>query len=206
MCVVTVCGVHSYAPNPEGYYHYPAPPKTQQFIQPQPKPLQYAQTYQNQYQRSYQTQQSQVQPLFFPQANQQQQQQQGAYSYFNSAAASSTSKSLAFPSSVISQQFTSPALDNAAFNMALTSQGYTTGATSAALKKAPSAVGSSSSTALLEATPSSSGKSLNVKLPLPFNITPLNIAPLPLQAGAPYAKLPNAVTSYGTTYPQRRRR
>ncbi|XP_073841899.1 uncharacterized protein [Musca autumnalis] len=196
---VTVYDAQAYAPNPEGYYHYPAPPKTQQFVQPQPKLLQYAQTYQNQYQRSFQTQQQQQQQSqtqsfsFFPQTNQQQP-QQGNYNYYSS------SKPLAFPNSVISQQFASPALDNAAFTMALTSQGYLTGATSAAIKKAPA------STAQLEATPSSSRNSLNVKLPLPFNITPLNIAPLPLQAGAPYAKLPNAVTSYGTTYPQRRRR
>ncbi|XP_061387916.1 kinase and exchange factor for Rac A [Musca vetustissima] len=202
VCVVTVYGV--YAENSEGYYHYPAPPKSLQFTQPQFKPLQYAQTYQNQYQqRSFQTQQqqqSQVQQFYFPQSSQLQQQQGGYY------ASASSSKPLTFPSSsssVLSQQFVSPALDNVAFNMALTSQGYATGATSAALKKAPTGSGSSS---LIEATPSSSGKSLNVKLPLPFNITPLNIAPLPLQAGTPYAKLPNAVTSYGTTYPQRRRR
>ncbi|XP_013117424.2 uncharacterized protein LOC106094734, partial [Stomoxys calcitrans] len=121
-----------------------------------------------------------------------------------------------FSNSVISQQFASPSLENAAFSMALTNQGYKTVAgtlaspsNSIALKAAPAATTSaavSAQLALLSATPSSSGNSLNVKLPLPFNITPLNIAPLPLQAGAPYAKLPQGVTSYGTIYPQRRRR
>lgn len=47
--------------------------------------------------------------------------------------------------------------------------------------------------------------SQNVKLPLPLGVTPLSFNPLPLQAGAPYSSV-RGLTSYGTTYPQRRRR
>ncbi|XP_075162017.1 uncharacterized protein LOC142234737 [Haematobia irritans] len=204
--------------NSEGYYHYPAPPRTQQFIAPAPKPIQYSQgaAYKFQFNSPQQNKQPNYQQssYFHPSSG---------YSYYGSSSASSASSSSAagpsFPSSsVVSQQFASPALENAAFTMALTNQGYKTvssltpsASNSIALKAAPAASqastpSSSAQLSLLSATPSSSGTSLNVKLPLPFNITPLNIAPLPLQAGAPYAKLPQGVTSYGTVYPQRRRR
>ncbi|XP_065361739.1 mucin-5AC [Calliphora vicina] len=183
--------------NQVAYYHYPAPPKSQQFHDPSAKTLSSlpiptiapaatqqgaAQTYQNQYQYHGNTQP----------------QQQYASNYRSATA--------------ITKQFTSPALDNAAFNLALSNQGYTLGGNTAAASSSRSSKTSAASTA--SAAPSSSGPSaslppltsLNVKLPLPIGITPLNIAPLPLQAGAPYTSIPNSVTSYGTTYPQRKRR
>ncbi|XP_017015747.2 uncharacterized protein [Drosophila takahashii] len=122
----------------------------------------------------------------------------------------------------VARQFAEPALEQAAFTQALTSQGYVFGAPSAsapaALQVAPPAplpqqlvtrpsgsatgrsIGSSSSSAAVDAN------SLNLKLPVPFGFTPLNVAQLPLQAGAPYASVPRTtgLTSYGTPQIQRR--
>lgn len=179
--------------NQVAYYHYPAPPKSQQLNSPaghqlssipiptlppsQPRSVQgAAQAYQNQYNNNYR--------------------------------------------SSVTKQFTSPALDNAAFNLALTNQGYAIGGNTAAVNAASSRSSKTTSTSTLSLPASSSTgssssssssstpglASLNVKLPLPIGVTPLNIAPLPLQAGAPYTAIPNAVTSYGTPYPQRKRR
>lgn len=65
---------------------------------------------------------------------------------------------------------------------------------------AGSATGRSISSASVDAN------SLNLKLPVPFGIAPLNVAQLPLQAGAPYASVPRTtgLTSYGTPQIQRR--
>ncbi|KAH8364356.1 hypothetical protein KR084_006287 [Drosophila pseudotakahashii] len=121
----------------------------------------------------------------------------------------------------VARQFAEPALEQAAFTQALTSQGYVFGAPSvpapapAQLQVAPPAalpqqqvarpsvagrsIGSSSSAAV-------DANSLNLKLPVPFGFTPLNVAQLPLQAGAPYASVPRTtgLTSYGTPQIQRR--
>lgn len=133
--------------------------------------------------------------------------QQSAYTAPQTYQSNYAASSLVHHSSVIAQKFISPALDNAAFNLALTNQGYTYGNTPA-VSAALTATSRSSKTTLQR--PASSATpvigSLNVKLPLPLGVTPLNIAPLPLQAGAPYANIPNSVTSYGTVYPQRKRR
>ncbi|KAM7355851.1 uncharacterized protein ACRADG_001795 [Cochliomyia hominivorax] len=192
--------------NQVAYYHYPAPPKSQQLNSPAEHTLSSipipalghspmrsvqgaAQAYQNQYHGSAQY----------------------ASNYRTS----------------ITKQFTSPALDNAAFNLALSNQGYTIGntatvnaasrsskttSTQSVASPATPASSSSSATTTSQSSSSSSSSSapslasLNVKLPLPIGVTPLNIAPLPLQGGAPYTAIPNAVTSYGTPYPQRKRR
>ncbi|XP_017042986.1 uncharacterized protein LOC108089320 [Drosophila ficusphila] len=115
----------------------------------------------------------------------------------------------------VARQFAEPALEQAAFTQALTSQGYVFGAPSAPLQVAPSAVqtqqvarpaipaGSSAGRSLIS---NADANSLNLKLPVPFGITPLNVAQLPLQAGAPYASVPRTtgLTSYGTPQIQRR--
>ncbi|KAM8710924.1 hypothetical protein ACLKA7_017539 [Drosophila subpalustris] len=87
----------------------------------------------------------------------------------------------------VARQFAAPALEHAAFTQALTSRGYVFG-TAAPLSAPPDA------------------NSLNLKLPVPFGAMPLNVAHLPLQAGAPYASVPHTtgLTSYGTAHVQRR--
>ncbi|EDX10679.1 GD12494 [Drosophila simulans] len=96
----------------------------------------------------------------------------------------------------VARQFAEPALEHAAFTQALTSQGYVARVSAAA----GSATGRSISSASVDAN------SLNLKLPVPFGIAPLNVAQLPLQAGAPYASVPRTtgLTSYGTPQIQRR--
>jgi len=113
----------------------------------------------------------------------------------------------------VAQQFAEPALEQAAFTQALTSQGYVFGAPSSQLQVAPSApqpqqvvpLGSGSITGRSIAS-NADANSLNLKLPVPFGIAPLNVAQLPLQAGAPYASVPRTtgLTSYGTPQIQRR--
>ncbi|XP_054085502.1 probable serine/threonine-protein kinase DDB_G0282963 [Zeugodacus cucurbitae] len=183
---------------PPQYYHYPAP--RNQLAIPAAAPQQQQYSYQQQYARYAQTQQRYVQP-------QQQQQQQ----YYQQAQ----------PSAKVAQQFSSPALENAAFTSALTSQGYTFGgnghasASVSAGRALPSALSLPPSIAeTLESTNDiasegaidSSDASVNLQLPLPVNIAPIKVQPLPLQAGASFSELANAVTSYGTVYPQRKRR
>ncbi|XP_030386250.1 uncharacterized protein LOC115633046 [Scaptodrosophila lebanonensis] len=105
------------------------------------------------------------------------------------------------------RQFTEPALDHVAFTQALTSQGYVFGAASAPLAaNTPPSVGSSPSGRALGSSAAVDANSLNVKLPVPFGITPLNVAQLPLQAGAPYSTVSHTtgLTSYGTPEIQRR--
>ncbi|KAH8239148.1 hypothetical protein KR032_001332, partial [Drosophila birchii] len=113
----------------------------------------------------------------------------------------------------VARQFAEPALEQAAFTQALTSQGYVFGAPSAPLQVASSApqaqaAAPGSGVATGRAIPSASvdANSLNLKLPVPFGIAPLNVAQLPLQAGAPYASVPRTtgLTSYGTPQIQRR--
>ncbi|KAH8378592.1 hypothetical protein KR009_000124, partial [Drosophila setifemur] len=116
----------------------------------------------------------------------------------------------------VSRQFVEPALEHAAFTQALTSQGYVFGAPSAALQVASSAPQPQQAAKPVLATGAGStgrslpsavdSNSLNLKLPVPFGIAPLNVAQLPLQAGAPYASVPRTtgLTSYGTPQIQRR--
>ncbi|XP_017080648.1 uncharacterized protein LOC108114263 [Drosophila eugracilis] len=116
----------------------------------------------------------------------------------------------------VARQFAEPALEQAAFTQALTSQGYVFGAPSAPLQVAPSApkpqqvarpaAASGSATGRSIASAAVDANSLNLKLPVPFGIAPLNVAQLPLQAGAPYASVPRTtgLTSYGTPQIQRR--
>ncbi|XP_037720388.1 uncharacterized protein LOC119553827 [Drosophila subpulchrella] len=117
----------------------------------------------------------------------------------------------------LARQFAEPALEQAAFTQALTSQGYVFGAPSSQLQVAPSApqpqqvarpsvpLGSGTITGRSIAS-NADANSLNLKLPVPFGIAPLNVAQLPLQAGAPYASVPRTtgLTSYGTPQIQRR--
>ncbi|KAH8302576.1 hypothetical protein KR044_008395, partial [Drosophila immigrans] len=110
----------------------------------------------------------------------------------------------------VARQFAAPALEHAAFTQALTSRGYVFGGNSAAASAphtaavAPAAVvtGRSIAGPALHAD----ANSLNLKLPVPFGVMPLNVAHLPLQAGAPYASVPHTtgLTSYGTAQVQRR--
>ncbi|XP_016965847.1 uncharacterized protein LOC108035014 [Drosophila biarmipes] len=117
----------------------------------------------------------------------------------------------------VARQFAEPALEQAAFTQALTSQGYVFGAPSSQLQVAPSAPQPQQvarpSVPLAPGTiagrsiaSSADANSLNLKLPVPFGIAPLNVAQLPLQAGAPYASVPRTtgLTSYGTPQIQRR--
>lgn len=109
----------------------------------------------------------------------------------------------------VARQFAEPALEHAAFTQALTSQGYVFGAPSAPLQVASSAPQAQATPAGAtgRALPSAvDANSLNLKLPVPFGIAPLNVAQLPLQAGAPYASVPRTtgLTSYGTPQIQRR--
>lgn len=125
------------------------------------------------------------------------------------------------PSTKVAQQFSSSALENVAFTSALTSQGYTYGgnalaaASVSAARALPSALSlppsiaqtlESSNDIASEGAIDSSDASVNLKLPLPINIAPIKVQPLPLQAGTSFSELANAVTSYGTVYPQRKRR
>ncbi|KAI8120183.1 hypothetical protein FF38_09562 [Lucilia cuprina] len=185
--------------NQVAYYHYPAPPKSQQFHDPAAKQLS-----------------SIPIPTLAPSPSEQRSVQGAAQAYQNQYQGNYRT------AAAITKQFTSPALDNAAFNLALSNQGYTIGgnAANAALtstsrsSKTTATQTAISNAATASAAPAGSSSfsnlppltSLNVKLPLPIGITPLNIAPLPLQAGAPYTAIPNGVTSYGTPYPQRKRR
>ncbi|KAH8384305.1 hypothetical protein KR200_002269, partial [Drosophila serrata] len=110
----------------------------------------------------------------------------------------------------VARQFAEPALEQAAFTQALTSQGYVFGAPSAPLQVASSApqAQAAAPAGTGRALPSAAvdANSLNLKLPVPFGIAPLNVAQLPLQAGAPYASVPRTtgLTSYGTPLIQRR--
>ncbi|EDV95735.1 uncharacterized protein LOC6558622 [Drosophila grimshawi] len=112
----------------------------------------------------------------------------------------------------IARQFVDPSLEHVAFTQVLTRSGYVFGngingngnkaAGSAPLQATVSAKGRSiGSTSTL-----SDSNSLNLKLPVPFGAMPLNVAHLPLQAGASYATLPHTtgLTSYGTAQIQRR--
>lgn len=107
----------------------------------------------------------------------------------------------------VAREFAAPSLEHAAFTQALTSRGYVfggnTGAASAPLTAAvPHASGRSIGSPAVHAD----ANSLNLKLPVPFGVMPLNVAHLPLQAGAPYASVPHTtgLTSYGTSHVQRR--
>ncbi|XP_001352548.3 myb-like protein AA [Drosophila pseudoobscura] len=127
----------------------------------------------------------------------------------------------------LARQFAAPHLEHAAFTQALTSQGYVFGAPSAPLpavqaapqppqqsqplkapKPAPlaAATGRSIAGGVASVSASTDANSLNLKLPVPFGLAPLNVAQLPLQAGAPYASVPHTtgLTSYGTPQIQRR--
>lgn len=108
----------------------------------------------------------------------------------------------------VARQFAAPALEHAAFTQALTSSGYVFGAnppSSAALTAAAAAPQPAASTGRAIATQASDSNSLNLKLPVPLGAMPLNVAHLPLQAGAPYALVPRTtgLTSYGTAHLQR---
>ncbi|XP_068139924.1 uncharacterized protein [Drosophila tropicalis] len=114
------------------------------------------------------------------------------------------------------REFAAPALEHAAFTQALTSHGYVFGGAAASaplasIQPAPpvSAAVPAPPAVSLQARSIAQGidsNSLNLKLPVPFGLTPLNVAQLPLQAGAPYASVPHTtgLTSYGTPQIQRR--
>lgn len=108
----------------------------------------------------------------------------------------------------VARQFAAPALEHAAFTQALTSSGYVFGANppSSAALTAALAPQPAASTGRAIATQASDSNSLNLKLPVPLGAMPLNVAHLPLQAGAPYALVPRTtgLTSYGTAHLQRR--
>ncbi|KAH8366256.1 hypothetical protein KR093_011062, partial [Drosophila rubida] len=110
----------------------------------------------------------------------------------------------------VARQFAAPALEHAAFTQALTSRGYVFGGNSAAASASASApiATAAVSTGRSIAGPAlhADANSLNLKLPVPFGVMPLNVAHLPLQAGAPYASVPHTtgLTSYGTAQVQRR--
>ncbi|XP_022229214.2 transcription factor btd [Drosophila obscura] len=117
----------------------------------------------------------------------------------------------------LARQFAAPHLEHAAFTQALTSQGYVFGAPSAPLPAVqaapqqsqppkPAALAAAAGRSIGGGVASVDANSLNLKLPVPFGLAPLNVAQLPLQAGAPYASVPHTtgLTSYGTPQIQRR--
>ncbi|CAD7006549.1 unnamed protein product [Ceratitis capitata] len=187
---------------PPQYYHYPTPRR--QLTIPVAVPQQ------QQYTR-YVQQTNYVQPQ---QQQQQEQQYQSTKSYYQQQVQQAAN---------VVQKFSAPTLENAAFTSALTNQGYTYGgnghaSTISAARALPSALTlpasiaaevaaeESNTNAAAAGAIDSSDSSINLKLPLPINIAPIKVQPLPLQAGASFSELANAVTSYGTVYPQRRRR
>lgn len=105
----------------------------------------------------------------------------------------------------VARQFVEPALEHAAFTQVLTSRGYVFGGNAAAAAAPLTAAATAPATGRAIATHSDSN-SLNLKLPVPFGLMPLNVANLPLQAGASYATVPHTtgLTSYGTAQIQRR--
>ncbi|KAL7733526.1 hypothetical protein ACLKA6_004995 [Drosophila palustris] len=107
----------------------------------------------------------------------------------------------------VARQFVAPALEHAAFTQALTSRGYVFGGnTAAASAAAPLTAAAPVGRAINSPAVHADANSLNLKLPVPFGVMPLNVAHLPLQAGAPYASVPHTtgLTSYGTAHVQRR--
>ncbi|XP_030561137.1 uncharacterized protein LOC115762901 [Drosophila novamexicana] len=109
----------------------------------------------------------------------------------------------------VARQFVEPALEHAAFTQVLTSSGYVFGGnTAAAAVSAPLTAAATAATGRSIGTPTAhaDANSLNLKLPVPFGLMPLNVANLPLQAGASYATVPRTtgLTSYGTAQIQRR--
>ncbi|TDG48099.1 hypothetical protein AWZ03_005516 [Drosophila navojoa] len=119
----------------------------------------------------------------------------------------------------VARQFVEPALEHAAFTQVLTSRGYVFGGNAAPIAAALTAPAPAPAPAPVPAAaPSaavatgraiathSDSNSLNLKLPVPFGLMPLNVANLPLQAGASYATVPHTtgLTSYGTAQIQRR--
>ncbi|XP_017471454.1 PREDICTED: transcription factor btd isoform X1 [Rhagoletis zephyria] len=209
---------------PLRYYHYPTPRHQLTF----PQHSQHQQRHQQPYQPNYisyaQTHQSYVQQQTRPQYHQQQQQQtyrtqssQPATSYYHN--------SQHLPASV-TQKFAAPALENVAFTSALTNQGYTYGGSSrgsnaassvSSARALPASAAMALPSSLVEAVAAgndiapegaidTSDASVNLKLPLPVNIAPIKVEPLPLQEGASFNELANGVTSYGTVYPQRKRK
>ncbi|XP_067612735.1 TPR-containing protein DDB_G0280363 [Eurosta solidaginis] len=212
------------------YYHYPVP--RQQFPFPASKPTTQQQQqkylgYSHIYKQHYAQQQTR--------SYQQQQQQQQQYRTQSTKTVNSYyQQSTRANNNNIIQKFTSPTLENAAFTTALTSQGYNfvggNGGANARSINNPAAssifsarvLPAASSLSLMAANAVESGynnnndigtdgsidltdSSINLKLPLPVNIAPIKASPLPLQAGTSFSQLANGVTSYGTTYPQRKR-
>ncbi|XP_064542504.1 uncharacterized protein LOC135431339 [Drosophila montana] len=108
----------------------------------------------------------------------------------------------------VARQFVEPALEHAAFTQVLTSSGYVFGGNTVAAASAASAPLTAAATgrSIGSATAHADANSLNLKLPVPFGLMPLNVANLPLQAGASYATVPRTtgLTSYGTAQIQRR--
>lgn len=120
----------------------------------------------------------------------------------------------------VARKFAAPALEHAAFTQALTSSGYVFGANppqlpaassaaliaAAAAPHAATAAAAATGRAIATQASDSNSNSLNLKLPVPLGAMPLNVAHLPLQAGAPYALVPRTtgLTSYGTPHVQRR--
>ncbi|ALC43947.1 CG13046 [Drosophila busckii] len=108
----------------------------------------------------------------------------------------------------LAKQFSAPELEHAAFTQVLTSRGYVFGgpaAAAAATAQAANLPRPRTLSAAAAAAAHAEGNSLNLKLPVPFGLMPLNVAQLPLQAGAPYALVPRTtgLTSYGTAQIQR---
>ncbi|XP_032587609.1 uncharacterized protein LOC6581204 [Drosophila mojavensis] len=111
----------------------------------------------------------------------------------------------------VARQFVEPALEHAAFTQVLTSRGYVFGGNAAPIAAPLTAPAPAPAPAPAAATgraiaTHSDSNSLNLKLPVPFGLMPLNVANLPLQAGASYATVPHTtgLTSYGTAQIQRR--
>ncbi|XP_054734411.1 uncharacterized protein LOC129241884 [Anastrepha obliqua] len=213
---------------PIRYYHYPTP--QHQLTIPQSAATTTQQRYQQQSASYAQTQQryvqQQTQQQYYQQyqQNQQQASQQSATSYYQH-----TQQLPAATATNVAQQFTAPALENAAFTTALTNQGYKYGNGGSGISNSHAASSVSAARALpssilplpsslveaLEAANDIAPKgaidttdtSINLKLPLPVNIAPIKVSPLPLDEGVSFNKLANnGVTSYGTVYPQRKRR
>ncbi|EDW68550.1 uncharacterized protein [Drosophila virilis] len=110
----------------------------------------------------------------------------------------------------VARQFVEPALEHAAFTQVLTSSGYVFGGSTVAAAAAASApltaAAAATGRSIGSPTAHADANSLNLKLPVPFGLMPLNVANLPLQAGASYATVPRTtgLTSYGTAQIQRR--
>ncbi|XP_037936275.1 uncharacterized protein LOC119672838 [Teleopsis dalmanni] len=223
LALTAVHGIHtqsqsSFVPNYSitpssqlAYYHYPSPSRNQQSFIAAPQVPNYHTSQRASYATSASTQQhsaaySKFHPIAAP-VGAQVAQHVLPQKHYPQQPIAPPQPQTQYQQSVIAE-FQSPELEHEAFTMALTSQGYVFGAASTV----DSSVSSISSGRALskddidnfEASTGSEKHSLNVRLPLPIGVTPIKVGPLPLQAGASFSALPHALTSYGTTHPQRK--